>query len=229
MVSSSIIERTDLALKETRRTRKEGREEDAMNKPTAMLACLLVPALAPRARAEDLMRGKVKTDQTIRLEKTVDVPPDRAFEMWATEAGVRSFFAPAARIDPREGGRYEILFAPDKDPEGLSHGTTGARLLKYQPGRSLSFEWITFAGDANLGVGAPPVVPREVRNEVPLPTWVELDFRPVDGHPGATDVRFAHYGFRTGGRWEESFAWFSKAWAGVLESMAATSRGSNNH
>jgi uncharacterized protein YndB with AHSA1/START domain len=169
------------------------------------------------------MAGKIKTDRTIRLEKTVEVPPDQAFAMWATEAGVRSFYAPAARIDPRAGGRYEILFAPDKDPEGRSHGTAGARILKYEPGRALSFEWITFAADANLGVNAPPVVPRLERDEVPLPTWVELEFLPVDGRPGATRVKLAHYGFRTGGRWEESFAWFSKAWAGVLEAMSTAS------
>jgi uncharacterized protein YndB with AHSA1/START domain len=190
----------------------------------ATVVWMLGAALGPLAHGEDLMAGKFKTDHTIRLEKTVDVPPDRAFRMWATEAGVRSFYAPAARIDPRAGGRYEILFAPDKDPEGLSHGTTGARILKYEPGRALSFEWITFAADASLGVNAPPVVPRVERDEVPLPTWVELEFLPVAGRPGATRVRFAHYGFRKGGRWEESFAWFSKAWAGVLESMAATSR-----
>jgi uncharacterized protein YndB with AHSA1/START domain len=189
----------------------------------ATLAWLVGATLVPLAQGEDLMAGKVRTDHTIRLEKTVDVPPDRAFEMWATEAGVRSFYAPAAHIDPRVGGRYEILFAPDKDPQGLSHGTTGARILKYEPGRSLWFEWIAFAADANLGANAPPVVPRMERDEKPLPTWVEIDLLPVDGRPGATRVRFAHHGFRTGGRWEESFAWFSKAWAGVLEAMAAAS------
>jgi uncharacterized protein YndB with AHSA1/START domain len=117
----------------------------------ATLVWLVGAALVPLAQGEDLMAGKVQTDHTIRLEKTVDLPPDRAFEMWATEAGVRSFYAPAAHIDPRVGGRYEILFAPDKDPQGLSHGTTGARILKYEPGRSLWFEWIAFAADANLG------------------------------------------------------------------------------
>jgi hypothetical protein len=35
-------------------------------------------------------------------------------------------FAPAARIDARPGGEYAILFSPEKDPQGLSHGTKGA-------------------------------------------------------------------------------------------------------
>jgi hypothetical protein len=108
------------------------------------------------------------------------------------------------------------------DPQGLSHGTKGARILALAPGRFLAFEWITFAGDASLGANAPPVAKPELRNESPLPTWVEIDFLPADA--GATRVVFRHYGFRDGELWSASQAWFARAWQRVLDGFAETCR-----
>jgi uncharacterized protein YndB with AHSA1/START domain len=119
------------------------------------------------------------------------------------------------------GGRYEIIFAPSKDPEGNSHGTKGARILKLVPDKELAFEWITFAGDELLGRNAPPYAPPAERNVRPLPTWVEISFETVDGHPDRTHLRFAHYGFRDGEKWEQSYRWFGRAWKGVLDQMVA--------
>jgi uncharacterized protein YndB with AHSA1/START domain len=170
----------------------------------------------------NLMEGKHKTDRTIFLESVVEAPPAEVFRLWTAEEGIRKFFAPAARVEARVGGRYEILFAPDKDPEGNSHGTTGARILKLVPAKELAFEWITFAGDELLGYNAPPYAPAAERNVRPLPTWVELRFDPVEGRPEQTHLRFAHYGFRDGEKWEKSFHWFQRAWKGVLDELAAS-------
>src|SRR6185436_19323027 len=109
---------------------------------------------------------------TIRLEKMVACTPQRAFALWSTDDGVQAFFAPASRIGRAAGDEYTILFSPAADPQGLSHGTKGARILAMSPGRFLAFEWITFAGDATLGRNAPPVAAASIRNESPLPTWV---------------------------------------------------------
>jgi uncharacterized protein YndB with AHSA1/START domain len=169
----------------------------------------------------NLMEGKQKTARTIFLEATVDAPPTEVFGLWTSEEGIKKFFAPAARIDVSVGGRYEIIFAPAKDPEGNSHGTKGARILKLVPGKELAFEWITFAGDELLGYNAPPYAPPAERNVRPLPTWVELTFEPVEARPGKTLVRFAHFGFRDGEKWERSFHWFERTWKGVLDELAA--------
>ena len=169
----------------------------------------------------NLMEGKHKTDRTIFLEATVDAPPAEVFGLWTSEEGIKKFFAPAARVEASVGGRYEILFAPAKDPEGNSHGTKGARILKLVPEKELAFEWITFAGDELLGYNAPPYAPPSERNLRPLPTWVELSFEAVEAQPGKTRVRFAHYGFRDGEKWEKSFHWFERAWKGVLDEMTA--------
>jgi uncharacterized protein YndB with AHSA1/START domain len=113
------------------------------------------------------------------------------------------------------------MFSPSKDPEGISHGTKGARILKFAPASQLVFEWITFAGDELLGDHAPPYAPPPERNTKPLPTWVELNFDAIAGQPNRTHVRFAHYGFREGERWEKSYRWFGRAWKGVLDELTA--------
>lgn len=173
---------------------------------------------ATESATSDLFAGKHWTDQTITAEVIVGASPEAVYERWTSEAGVKHFFAPGAQIDPHPGGAYTILFVPDRDPQGLSHGTRGARVLAADPGRRLAFEWITFAGDATLGANAPPIVPRAERDERPLPTWVELTFDPLD-NGRQTRLRFAHYGFRHGGQWEAAYAWFSRQWPMVLENL----------
>lgn len=196
-----------------------------MRAPTVSIALAALITLGPAvAGAAGLMAGKSHTARTVRLEATVDCPPAEVYRLWTTSEGVKSFFAPDARIDARPGGRYQILFAPDRDPEGRSHGTTGARVLKLDPDREVAFEWITFAADTLLGNNAPPYAPPAMREQRPLPTWVEIRLDPVPGDPGRTRVRFSHSGFRDGPLWERSFRWFSRVWAHVLESLAGHCR-----
>lgn len=190
------------------------------NVPMLIVATGLSLAATPQG-TEDLMAGKVDTGRTITLEATVDAPPDRVFRLWTTEEGIRSFFAPTARIDPRPGGRYTIVFAPEHDPEGVSFGTEGARILRYEPGRALWFEWASFQSFAPPpGAGGPPVWPEE-RDRRPIPTWVEITFEPVAGAPGRTHLRFVERGFGAGEKWEVAHAYFWGAWAGVLGRLGA--------
>jgi uncharacterized protein YndB with AHSA1/START domain len=193
-------------------------------KKLTLAAILLMAGTAPIISAPDtanLMAGKQKTDRTILLEATVAAPPAEVFQLWTSAEGIKKFFAPDARVDAEVGGRYQVMFAPAKDPEGDSHGTKGARILKLVPDKELAFEWITFAGDELLGRNAPPYAPPAERNVRPLPTWVEIAFDAVEGEPNQTHVRFAHYGFRDGEKWEQSYRWFGHAWKGVLDELAA--------
>jgi uncharacterized protein YndB with AHSA1/START domain len=167
-----------------------------------------------------LMKGKVKTDRTINLDLIVEASPAEVYRLWTSADGVKKFFAPEAKIDSKIGGRYQIIFFPSKDPEGESHGTKGARILDLVPDKKLVFEWITFAGDDALGKNAPPYAPPAERNLTPLPTWVELSFEPVTGQPNQTHLKFAHYGFREGEKWEQSYQWFKRAWKGVLDHLS---------
>src|SRR6185295_18826531 len=136
---------------------------------TALRVLILALALPGAAAANPWMAGKTKTDRTVRCETVVPATPAEAYRLWTTDAGVKRFFAPDAHIDARPGGRYEILFAPDRDPLGLSHGTAGAHVLRLVPARLVAFEWIAFAADSTLGKNAPPVAPAALRTPDPLP------------------------------------------------------------
>jgi len=178
----------------------------------------LVKHFAPQTPEPELMKGKEKTARSVVLEKTIACDQATAFNLWTTEAGVQKFFTAAAHIDPWRGGRYEIIFNPKADPEARSYGTGGARVLRFVPNRELWFEWLGFTlDDGTPHLGGPPAMPSAVRNQRPLPTWVELQFQPAD--PGGTTVRLGYYGSREGGKWDESFAYFQKAWSKVLDNL----------
>jgi uncharacterized protein YndB with AHSA1/START domain len=175
--------------------------------------------------ATGLMDGKTKTDRTIVAETTVDAPPAEVYALWTSPAGVEKFFAPKAEIDPRVGGDYTIIFDPKGDPEGLSTGTKGARILEMDPPHRLSFEWITFTVASEQpgpsDASGPPAVPTAERNARPLPTWVEVMIEPTGAEGRQTRVRLAHYGFRHGDTWDASFAFFEQAWRLVLDQLTA--------
>lgn len=183
-------------------------------------AALIGAPAAASPRLADLP-GKHETARTVVLSADVACTPARSYHMWTTEAGVRSFFAPAARIDGQVGGRYTVMFFPDEDPDGLVHGTAGAHLLATEPGRFVAFEWVVFAGDETKGANAPPYASPSQRLPDPLPTWVEIALTPAGT---GTHVEFRHYGFGEGELWGRSHAWFTRAWEGVLRQMEAACR-----
>lgn len=117
------------------------------------------------------------TGRTILLEATVDASPEEVFRLWTTEDGIRKFFAPKAVIEPRLGGRFEMIFDPERDPEGNDSGTKGARILRFERGRALSFEWMSFTRTGTDPRG--PVGWPEERDRRPIPTWVDLTLEPV--------------------------------------------------
>ena len=75
------------------------------------LAALLLAA-APMVLAQE--RAIVKT-------VTVKAPVEEAWKAWTTAEGIRTFFAPDARVEARPGGPFEIYFNPYGKP-----GTKGA-------------------------------------------------------------------------------------------------------
>ena len=178
-------------------------------------------ASEPPTSMENLMEGKIDTGRTIHLEFVVNASRAEVFQLWTTEEGLKKFFAPRAHVDLRLGGAYEMIFAPDLDPEGENQGTKGARILRLEKDRALAFEWITFVYEKHPSGFGPPVVSREVRDERPIPTWVEIDLRDVPGQPGATHLRLMHRGFRSGGPWDEALAYFWRQWGAILGRLGA--------
>ncbi len=180
--------------------------------PRTVLALLFLGASLPLAAQppaparEELWAGKIRTERSIEVQTIVDTAPQATYELWLSPAGLRNFFAPGARIDPVVGGRYEVLFDPQGDPEGVLEGTKGARILALDPGAFLAFEW---RGRASM----------KEMNVTPLPTWVEVTLTPVAGQKGKTLVELVHHGFGTGGGWEIAHVFFKGAWRAVLDSL----------
>jgi CubicO group peptidase (beta-lactamase class C family) len=171
-----------------------------------------------------LMKGKIDTGRSIQFELVVNASRSKVFQLWTTEKGLASFFAPRAKVDLRVGGAYEMIFAPDLDPQGENQGTKGARILHLEQDSSLAFEWKTFVFEKHPSGLGPPVVSKAVRDERPIPTWVEITLEDISGRPGTTRLRLVHRGFRSGGPWDQAYPYFWRQWGAILGRLGAVCR-----
>lgn len=136
------------------------------------------------------------------IEKEVIVPAtlEQAWAAWTTREGIVSFFAPGAEIDARVGGAFHIHMDPAAAP-GLK-GADDMRFMALQPQKMLSFDW-----------NAPPSLP-EARAQR---TFVVVRFEPVGAKE--TKVSLVHLGWGSGGQWDQTYAYFDRAWPRVLENL----------
>ena len=155
-----------------------------------LTACVLAFSVTWAAAAERAV------DKEVVIKATVD----EAWAAWTTREGITSFFAPDAVVDPRVGGAFHIHIDP-----GAAAGMKGAddmRFMALQPKKMLSFDW-----------NAPPSLP-EARQQR---TFVVVRFYPVDEK--TTRVTLHHTGWGEGGEWDKTFAYFDRAWGGVLGNL----------
>jgi uncharacterized protein YndB with AHSA1/START domain len=90
-------------------------------------------------------------ERVIAKQVMVNAGVDAVWNAWTTTQGIKSFFAPDARVEARAGGPFEIYFNPYAPPG--SKGADDMRFLALQPQKMLSFTW-----------NAPPYFP-EVRGQ----------------------------------------------------------------
>jgi len=164
------------------------------------------PGFAPpltAAAADDL------SPREIRLERVVPKPRSEVWALWSTTEGITRWLVSSAKIDLRPGGLYEVYFLAEA-PEG-SRGSETCRVLSFLPERMLSFTW-----------NAPPHLDRTRRQH----TWVVVELADA---PGGTRVTVTHTGWPRSGlgdepQWEETFAYFERAWARVLGALEEHAR-----
>lgn len=118
------------------------------------------------------------------------------WDAWTTEKGIKTFLAPACKVDLRPDGMYEVYFNPESPPG--EHGGEGLRVLSIQPMKMFSFTW-----------NAPPILTK-VRGQR---THVVVRFFPEEG---GTRVTLYHDGWGSGGEWDKAFEYFQKAWKEVV-------------
>lgn len=122
---------------------------------------------------------------------------NEVWKAWTTEDGIKGFFAPGCKIEPKPFGSFEIYFMPDAEP-GM-RGADGMMYLALQPNEMLSFTW-----------NAPPSLPN-VRGQF---TSVTIRFHELDEEH--TEVRLYHSGWGLGGEWDLAFEYFDKAWNQIV-------------
>jgi uncharacterized protein YndB with AHSA1/START domain len=154
-------------------------------------------ALVGAAWLEALGVGGSANERVLRAEMVVDGPVQEVWRAWATDEGVRTFFAPASRVEARVDGAYQILFFPERAPG--RRGAEGARILVLEPPTRIAFTW-----------DAPPDLP-SIRAQR---TVVYVDLAPVDER--RTRVRFTHLGWGLGAEWDKAYAYFDRAWNTVV-------------
>lgn len=163
-------------------------------------------AFAPRmvaARAGDV------SEREVRHERVIPLPRAEVWALWSSTAGITRWLVDEATIELRPGGAYELHFDGDA-PRG-SRGSETCRVLSFLPGRMLSFTW-----------NAPPHL---VRTR-PQHTWVVVEL--ADASEG-TRVVVTHTGWPASGlrddpQWEETRAYFDRAWQGVLAALETFAR-----
>ncbi len=138
--------------------------------------------------------------KSINKERIINASGHDVWDAFTTSEGARTFFAPEANIELRLGGPYELYFITDG--EYGFRGSEGCKILCYLPEELLSFTW-----------NAPPGFPEERGQH----TFVVLQFSEVDDKN--TRVRITHAGWREGGKWNEVYAYFERAWDIVLDNL----------
>ena len=144
--------------------------------------------------------GALAAERAIEKKIVVAAPIETVWQTWTSKAGIESFFAPEAEVDPRVGGAFHIHMDPLAPPG--SKGADDMRFMALQRPTMLSFDW-----------NAPPSLP-EARAQR---TFVIVRLADVDGR--STRVTLHHTGWGTGGEWDKTYAYFDRAWGYVLGNL----------
>jgi uncharacterized protein YndB with AHSA1/START domain len=148
--------------------------------------------------------------ESIREEVVVAASPDIVWHAWTISERVAVWFAPAANVEARVGGAYEVFF----DPTNRNRmGTLGCKVTALEQQQRLEFQW---KGPDQLAA---------IMNDESNLTVVRVTFTPeVEG----TRVAIEHTGWGDGEEWAKARAWHVMAWkqvAGSLKSALESGQG----
>ncbi len=145
----------------------------------------------------------VVQERAITETITVKANVNDVWNAWTTSEGIKTFFAPDAKVEARAGGPFEIYIDPMAAP-GMK-GADDMVFLAVQPKKMISFTW-----------NAPPSLP-EARKQR---TVVVVRFVPRGDT--LTEVTLHHTGWgepAPDNEWGKAYDYFAKAWPGVLKNL----------
>ena len=164
------------------------------------LRLALVFLLALAGSAVLTSRSARAAERSLDKEVIIDATIDQAWDAWTTRAGITSFFAPDAKIEPQVGGAFAIYINPLAEP-GM-RGADDMHFMALQPKKMISFDW-----------NAPPSLPMARAQR----TFVIVRFEAVNDRQ--TLVHMHHTGWGDGGEWDQAYQYFDKAWSNVLANL----------
>ncbi len=138
----------------------------------------------------------------IHTQATVEREPGRAFELFVESSLVGSWLVDRAEIEPRVGGKYDVLW----DYEHYTAGTAGCKVTGIELGKFIPFEW-----------KGPPQFQHTMNEADPL-THLVVFFIPSG--ESSTEVHLIHTGWGSSPEWEEARQWFVEAWELAFSHLA---------
>ena len=139
-------------------------------------------------------------ERAINEKITVKANVDDVWKAWTTTEGIKTFFAPDAKLELRVDGPFQVYINPFAEPG--SKGADDMRIIGFQEKKMLSFTW-----------NAPPSLP-EARKQRTV-----VIVRLIARGDAITDVTLHHVGWGEGGEWDKAFDYFSKSWPSVLKNL----------
>ncbi len=134
----------------------------------------------------------------ILLQVTPRLPLEEVWNSLTRPEHLEKWLAPRVRVEPREGGAFELFW----DKDGTSQNSTqGCRIVKFQEPETIVFTW----------KGPPRFA--DLMDQSPAPTQVHLTVSPC---PEGIDVTLEHKGWGAGERWETARSWHFHYWEETL-------------
>ena len=143
------------------------------------------------------MQNDIKNQQLI-FEMNLSAPVEEVYKAWATNEGIKTFFAPGCDVEMKLFGKYHIYFFPE-NPTG-SRGAEDEMLIAHEENKMLSFTW-----------GFPPSLMTLRENQK---TIVLIRFEETE--PGKTKLTFIQSGWGEGEEWQKGYEYFTDAWGKVV-------------
>lgn len=138
------------------------------------------------------------------IHRSVQLPCDRqeAFEHFAVNEKLESWFSHRADVEPTLGGRYELFW--NSPPSPPNKGTIGCKVTAIEPNKLLAFQW------------KGPDMFADFMNDEESLTHVVVAFLPSEY---GTEVHVVHSGWGNTPEWDEAREWFDDSWNNLLDNL----------